>query len=177
MKQRGISILPIELLYFCYKVFLTKLIVFCLHFVYNNYFKITMAGFSHKKYFKLARGMVGCAKNNFRATVPRVEKALARAYIGRKLRPRNLKKQWIMSLNAGVRDLNLNYSRFIFGLNNSNIILNRKILAQLAANEPFSFKSVIDEVRVQANIPEFKKHSIQDMIRGNLITSAVLDKK
>ena len=83
-------------------------------------------------------------------TIPRVEKSLQKAYVGRKLRPRTLRKEWIMSISAATRDLNLPYSRFICGLNRSNINLNRKILADLACNEPYSFKSIVDEVNVQA---------------------------
>jgi large subunit ribosomal protein L20 len=103
-----------------------------------------MAGFSKKKYFKLAKGYYGRAKNCFRITVPKVEKSLARAYVGRKLRPRILRKNWIMSISAATRDLNLPYSLYINSLNNSNINLNRKILADLAMNEPYSFKAVFD---------------------------------
>jgi large subunit ribosomal protein L20 len=64
-----------------------------------------MAGFSKKKYMRLAKGFYGRAKNCLRITIPKVEKGLARAYVGRKLRPRNLKKDWIMSINSAVRDL------------------------------------------------------------------------
>ena len=55
-----------------------------------------------------------------------------------------------MSISAATRDLNLLYSRFICGLNRSNLNLNRKILSDLACNEPYSFKAVVDEVNVQA---------------------------
>jgi large subunit ribosomal protein L20 len=93
-----------------------------------------MAGFSRKKYLKLAKGYYGRAKNCLRITIPKVEKGLQKAYMGRKQRPRIFKRGWIMSINAGVRDLNINYSRFICGLNNSNIVLDRKILADLVIN-------------------------------------------
>lgn len=62
-----------------------------------------MAGFSKKKYFKLAKGFYGRAKNCLRITIPRVEKSLQKAYVGRKLRRRNLRREWIQSVNAGVR--------------------------------------------------------------------------
>lgn len=108
-----------------------------------------MAGFAKKKYFKLAKGFFGRSKNCIRITIPRVEKSLQKAYIGRKLRPRNLRKNWIQIINAATRDLNINYSRFICGLNRSNINLDRKILADLAQYEPFSFKAVVDEIKIQ----------------------------
>jgi large subunit ribosomal protein L20 len=93
-----------------------------------------MAGFSKKKYFKLAKGFYGRAKNCLRITIPKVEKSLQKAYIGRKLRKRTLRRNWIQQINAAARDLNINYSRFICGLNRSNIELDRKILADLAQN-------------------------------------------
>lgn len=93
-----------------------------------------MAGFSKKKYFSLAKGFYGRSNNCLRITIPRVEKALARAYTGRKLRPRNLKTGWIMSISAATRDLNYNYATFICALNRSNLDLNRKVLADLTIN-------------------------------------------
>jgi large subunit ribosomal protein L20 len=103
-----------------------------------------MAQFAKKKYFKLAKGFYGRSKNCLRITIPRVEKSLQKAYVGRKLRPRNLRMLWIQNINAASRDLNINYSQLICGLNRSNIILDRKILSDLAQNEPYSFKSVVD---------------------------------
>lgn len=93
-----------------------------------------MAGFSKKKYFKLAKGYYGRSKNCIRLTVPRVEKSLQKAYVGRKLRPRIMRRNWIHSINSAARDLNINYSTFTCGLNRSNILLNRKILSDLAQN-------------------------------------------
>lgn len=108
-----------------------------------------MAGFSKKKYFKLAKGFFGRSKNCLRVTIPRVEKSLQKAYIGRKQRPRTLRKNWIMAISAASRDLNLPYSRFINHLNNSTVQLNRKILSDLAVNEPYSFKAIFDEITFQ----------------------------
>jgi large subunit ribosomal protein L20 len=109
-----------------------------------------MAGFSKQKYFRLAKGFYGRAKNCLRITIPKVEKGLQKAYIGRKLRPRTMRRNWITTISAATRDLNLPYSRFINQLTNSNINLNRKILADLAMHEPYSFKAVFDELNVQA---------------------------
>lgn len=61
-----------------------------------------------------------------------------------------MRRDWIITISAATRDLNLPYSRFINSLTHSNISLNRKILADLAINEPFSFKAVFDELGVQA---------------------------
>lgn len=91
-----------------------------------------MAGFAKKKYFKLAKGFFRRNKNCLRITIPRVEKSLQKAYVGRKLRARTLHSGWIQNINAAARDLNINYSRLICGLNRSNVILDRKILSELA---------------------------------------------
>jgi large subunit ribosomal protein L20 len=103
-----------------------------------------MAGFSKKKYLRLAKGFYGRAKNCIKLAIPKVEKGLQKAYIGRKLRPRHMRRDWIITISAATRDLNLPYSRFINSLTHSNLNLNRKILADLATNEPFSFKAVFD---------------------------------
>jgi large subunit ribosomal protein L20 len=139
---------------------------------------IVMAGFAKKKYFRLAKGFMGRAKNCLRITIPKVEKALQKAYIGRKLRKRTLRRNWIQQINAAARDLNINYSRFICGLNRSNIELDRKILADLAQNEPFSFKAVIDEVVIQNEITNKQRYyKLDEMIKRNLITSAKMKKE
>lgn len=108
-----------------------------------------MAGFAKKKYFKLAKSFYARSRNCIRITIPRVEKSLQKAYIGRKLRPRNLRRNWIQNINAAARDLNINYSTLVCGLNRSNIVLDRKILSDLAQNEPYSFKAVIEEIKIQ----------------------------
>lgn len=108
-----------------------------------------MAGFAKKKYFQLAKGYYGRSKNCLRITITRVEKSLQKAYVGRKLRPRTLRRNWIQNINSAARDLDINYSRLVCGLNRSNIVLDRKILSDLAQNEPFSFKAVVDEIKIQ----------------------------
>ena len=70
------------------------------------------------------------------------------AFVGRKLRKRDLRKLWIMRINAGLKQVSdsLNYSRFINGLKKANIALNRKTLSELAINDPKAFKTVVDKV-------------------------------
>ena len=87
-----------------------------------------------------------------RSAMPRLEKALQKAYIERKQRKRLMRTNWIMSINAGVREHHISYSRFIYGLNHSNIQLDRKVLADLCVNEPFSFKALVEEVKQQTAI-------------------------
>jgi large subunit ribosomal protein L20 len=115
-----------------------------------------MALWSRSKVFALSKGYFGRSKNCFRIAIRRVFKALQYQYRDRKVRRRNIKTEWIQSLNAGCNDLNLNYSRFIYGLNRSNIILDRKILANLVQYEPYSFKAVVDEIKAQTTFPNMK---------------------
>ena len=79
-----------------------------------------------------------------------------------------------MTISAATRDLNLRYSLYIHSLNNSNVLLNRKILADLAMNEPCSFKAVFDELMVQTGrLPE-ERITVESLIRKNLIIAAQL---
>jgi large subunit ribosomal protein L20 len=110
-----------------------------------------MALWARSKVFRLSKGYYGRSKNCFRIAIRRVIKGLQYEYISRRVRRREVREGWIRSVNAGVRDLDISYSRFIYGLNRSNIMLDRKILSNLAQNEPYSFKAVVDEVKT--NIP------------------------
>jgi large subunit ribosomal protein L20 len=115
-----------------------------------------MALWSRQKVHTLSKGNFGRSKNCFRIAIRRLFKGLQYQYRDRKVRRRNIKTEWIQSLNAGLHDLNLNYSRFIFGLNRSNVKLDRKILANLAQFEPYSFKAVVDEIKAQVMLPNLK---------------------
>jgi len=108
-----------------------------------------MALWARSKIFRLSKGYYGRSKNCFRIAIRRVFKALQYEYRSRRIRRREVRGDWIRSVNAGVRDLDLSYSRFIYGLNRSNMMLDRKILAGMAQNEPYSFKAVVDEVKSQ----------------------------
>lgn len=135
-----------------------------------------MAGFSKQKYLRLAKGFYGRAKNCLKITIPRVEKSLQKAYVGRRLRRRTMRKNWIMTISAATRDLDLPYSRFINHHTHSTLNINRKILADLATNEPYSFKAIFDEVNFQAGMLPPQKITIENLIRKNLITAARLSK-
>ncbi len=89
-------------------------------------------------------------------------------------------RQWILSIGAAVREHEINYSRFIHALNHSNLEINRKILADLAINEPYSFKAVIDEVKFQGKLQEKKPKDIgylEALAKGYLIEGKVLVKE
>lgn len=120
-----------------------------------------MATFTRKKYLRLAATFYGRARNCYRIMIPKVEKALQYAYRDRRRKRRDFRNEWITTISAGVREHNTIYSKFIYGLNNSNINLNRKILANLAINEPYTFKAIVDEIKVQANLPEQYKRDME----------------
>lgn len=111
--------------------------------------KKKMVSWKKIKYQKLAKGKKGKARNVFSVMVNKVEKSLTHAYRGRRIRKRNLKRSWNSKINAASREHNLPYNKFQFSKRNSNIHLNRKILADLAENEPYSFKAVVDELKIQ----------------------------
>jgi len=92
--------------------------------------------------FKLSKGYVGRGKNVWSVAKPRVQKALQKAYIGRKVKKREMRSLWITQINAATRLYGLNYSNLIYGLNNENVWVNRKIMSELAMFEPYSFRAL-----------------------------------
>mmetsp|Transcript_45571 Transcript_45571/g.87140 ORF Transcript_45571/g.87140 Transcript_45571/m.87140 type:complete len:128 (-) Transcript_45571:331-714(-) len=99
---------------------------------------------ARKQVFQLAKGFRGRAKNCIRVARQAVEKALQYQYISRRLKKRDARKLWIQRINAGTRAYGVPYNKFMFGLKEDNIQLDRKILCQLAAHEPYSFKVLVD---------------------------------
>jgi large subunit ribosomal protein L20 len=101
----------------------------------------------HKKVLKMAKGYRGRSKNCFRIAIQRVEKALQYAYRDRRTKKRDLRSLWIQRINAAVRNHGLVYSKFIKGLNLAGISIDRKILSELAVNEPSSFEKIVIKVK------------------------------
>ena len=101
----------------------------------------------HKKVIKASRGFRGRTKNTFRAAIERLEKSMQYAYRDRRNRKRQFRALWIQRINAGVREHGLVYSQFINGLKLANIDMDRKVLSELAAREPESFKAVVEQVK------------------------------
>ena len=97
-----------------------------------------------KKYFKTAKGYYATKKNRWRIVKQQVEKSLAHAYRDRKDRKGNFRRLWISRINAAVRNFDMSYSKFIFGLKKAGINLNRKILQDLAINDSDAFKNLIE---------------------------------
>lgn len=101
----------------------------------------------HKRVLEQAKGYYGRRKNTIRIAKQAVEKAGQYAYRDRKVRKRNFRALWIQRINAGVREMGLTYSRFISGLAAAGIDLDRKILADLAMNEPETFRGIVEQVK------------------------------
>ncbi len=101
----------------------------------------------HKKILVRAKGYYGRRKNTFKVANQAVEKAGQYAYRDRKVRKRQFRSLWIQRINAGCRLHGIKYSTFINGLKKVNLNLNRKVLADLAAQEPESFKEIISKIR------------------------------
>jgi len=95
------------------------------------------------KILSLAKGFRGGNKNLFRTANQRVMKALCNAYRDRRRRKRDFRRLWIARINASARMNGTNYSRLLNNLKTSNILINRKMLAQLALNEPECFEKIV----------------------------------
>lgn len=100
-----------------------------------------------KKILKQAKGFYGKRKNVYTVAKNVLEKGLGYKYVGRKLKKRDYRSLWIARINAAVREEGLSYSVFINKLAVKGINLNRKVLADLAMNEPESFKKLVAEVK------------------------------
>jgi large subunit ribosomal protein L20 len=97
----------------------------------------------HKKIIDKAKGYRGRRKNTFRAANAAVEKAALYSYRDRKAKKRNFRALWIQRINAAVREEGLTYARFIGGLAKAGVAVDRKVMADLAMNEPAAFKGLI----------------------------------
>ena len=95
------------------------------------------------KILNLAKGFRGGNKNLFRTANQRVMKALCNAYRDRRRRKRDFRRLWISRINASARINGTNYSKLINGMKTSEIIINRKMLAQLALNDPQCFEKIV----------------------------------
>jgi len=101
----------------------------------------------HKKVLEQAKGFYGRRKNTIRTAKAAVDKAGQYAYRDRKVRKRSFRSLWIQRINAAARIEGLTYSRFISGLERAGIAIDRKVLADIAGNDPVAFKAIADQVR------------------------------
>ncbi|MXN89722.1 50S ribosomal protein L20 [Flavobacterium sp. Sd200] len=100
-----------------------------------------------KRVLKQAKGFFGRRKNVWTVAKNAVEKAMVYAYRDRKQKKRNFRSLWIMRINAGARQHGLSYSQFMGKVKGANIELNRKVLADLAANHPEAFAAIVNQVK------------------------------
>jgi large subunit ribosomal protein L20 len=100
----------------------------------------------HKKVLDMAKGYYGGRSRLYKVAAQAVEKALIAAYRDRRLKKREFRALWIARINAGVRPFGISYSEFMHGLGKANIALNRKVLADLAYNDPAAFGKLVERV-------------------------------
>ena len=105
----------------------------------------------HKKVLKAVKGQWGRRKNTIRVARQAMEKAMQYAYRDRRNKKRDFKSLWIQRINAGVRAEGLTYSKFIDGLSKSGIKLDRKILAEIAYDNPEAFKTIVKKAQSALN--------------------------
>ena len=101
----------------------------------------------HKKVLEQAKGFYGRRKNTIRTAKAAVDKAAQYAYRDRKAKKRNFRALWIQRINAAARLEGFTYSQFIFGLDKAGIEIDRKVLSDIAGNDPTGFKAIADKVR------------------------------
>jgi large subunit ribosomal protein L20 len=97
----------------------------------------------HKKVLKLAKGFYSGRRKHFRKAKEQLERSLVYAFRDRKQKKREFRKLWIIRINAACRLNDINYSRFINGLKKAGIELDRKVLADMAMNDPKAFSAVV----------------------------------
>ena len=105
----------------------------------------------HKKVFKAVKGQWGRRKNTIRIARQAMEKAMQYAYRDRRNKKREFKSLWVQRINAGGRLEGLTYSKFINGLNKSGIKIDRKILAEIAYENPNAFKTIVKKAQAAIN--------------------------
>jgi large subunit ribosomal protein L20 len=106
---------------------------------------------NHKKVLKLAKGYYGGKSKLFKTANESVVRALRNAYVGRRLKKRDYRKLWIARINAGARLSGLSYSRFMNGIKLAGVDINRKMLSEIAINDPKAFADLVELAKKQLN--------------------------
>ena len=101
----------------------------------------------HKKVLKLAKGYYGAKSIRFRMAKQAVMKSGQYAFVGRKLKKRDFRRLWIARINAAARANGINYSTLINGMKKANINVNRKMLAEMAVNDPAAFTEIVKAIK------------------------------
>ena len=105
----------------------------------------------HKKILKLAKGYFGGKSKLYRTANEAVMKSLQYAYIGRKLKKRDYRRLWIARINAATRMNGLSYSKFMNGMKLAGVDINRKMLSEIAINDPKAFAELVEVAKKQLN--------------------------
>jgi len=100
----------------------------------------------HKKVIKQAKGYFGTRKSNYRTAKDAVQKGLQYAYRDRRQKKRVFRKLWIARINAAARLNGVSYSKFIYSLKEKNVTLDRKMLADMAVNDPEGFSELVKSI-------------------------------
>ena len=103
----------------------------------------------HKKVLKLAKGYRGSRSKLYRPATTFVMKALKNAYIGRKLKKRDFRKLWIQRINAAARMNGISYSRLMNGLKLAGVEVNRKMLSEMAIQDPAGFAQLVEVAKAK----------------------------
>jgi len=101
----------------------------------------------HKKVLKLAKGYYGARSKQYRTAKAAVMRAMAHAYIGRKQLKRDMRRLWITRINAAARTNGMSYSRFMNGLKNAGININRKMLSEMAIHDAPAFTALVETAK------------------------------
>ena len=101
----------------------------------------------HKKVLAQSKGFVGRSSTNYRIALERLEKSLQYAYRDRRVKKREFRGLWIQRINAAVREHGITYSRFIHGLNQAGIVIDRKVLAAIAYDDAPAFSEIVRAVQ------------------------------
>lgn len=101
----------------------------------------------HKKILKLARGFYSGRRKHFRKAKEQLERSLCYAFRDRKRKKRDFRRLWIVRINAACRINDISYSKFIHGLKLANIELDRKILADMAVENPNAFSQIVQTIK------------------------------
>lgn len=100
-----------------------------------------------KRRLKLAKGFVGGRSKLFRTATEAVDRAQAQAFVHRKQKKRNYRSLWIARISAACKERGISYSRLIAGLREQNVLLNRKMLSEIAIHDPQGFDSIVEKVK------------------------------
>ncbi len=137
----------------------------------------TTAHRRHRKAVKAAKGYRGKRSTNFRFAKNALAKAGLHSYTHRKEKKRDFRRLWISRINAACKPLGITYSRLISAMNNADVILNRKILAELAINEPSVFEHIVVSLKEGKLISKEAKEKISKSEEEKSVDEKVAEEK